>query len=54
MASIAKGLAVQDIEAISSYLAAQPMPADSRPMDARAANTAAQECGGTAVAAGVR
>lgn len=60
MASIAKGLADQDIEAISSYLAAQPMPADSRPLDkraagpAQAANTAAQECGGTAVAAGTR
>ena len=57
MASIAKGLADQDIEAISSYLAAQPMPADSRPLVATSVSPAkaqAQECGGAAAAVSTR
>ncbi|MEI7784109.1 MAG: c-type cytochrome [Betaproteobacteria bacterium] len=57
MASIAKGLAEQDIEAVSSYLSAQPMPADSSPLSAAPALPAqakAQECGGAAAVAGTR
>ena len=34
MATVAKALDIQDIEAVSSWLAAQPMPADSRPVAA--------------------
>jgi cytochrome c553 len=34
MATVAKALDIQDIEAVSSWLAAQPMPADSRPASA--------------------
>ena len=44
MATVAKALDIQDIEAVSSWLAAQPMPADSRPVaDAPPGRT--PECG---------
>ena len=56
MASIAQGLAEQDIEAVSSYLAAQPMPADSRPLPAPPAKAqpSTPECGSAAAVAGMR
>ena len=56
MATIAQGLAEQDIEAVSSYLAAQPMPADSRPQSAlpAQADTPKPECGGAVPAPKMR
>lgn len=44
MATVAKALDIQDIEAVSSWLAAQPMPADSRPV-AAAPPGRTPECG---------
>ncbi|MEN9771133.1 MAG: hypothetical protein RLZZ180_2763 [Pseudomonadota bacterium] len=46
MADIAKRLQAQDIEALASWLAAQPVPADSAPANpARGAPDAATACG---------
>ena len=46
MADIAKRLQAQDIEALASWLAAQPVPADSAPASApRGAQDAAAGCG---------
>ena len=44
MAAVAKALDIQDIEAVSSWLAAQPMPVDSRPA-AAAPPGRTPECG---------
>jgi cytochrome c553 len=44
MATVAKALDIQDIEAVSSWLAAQPIPADSRPV-AAAPPDRTPECG---------
>jgi cytochrome c553 len=46
MADIAKRLQPQDIEALASWLAAQPVPSDSTPASApRGAQDAAAGCG---------